>query len=338
MKKVPISFGHGCAVSDDMLCVAAFIDELDAEQEFTRMFILNLAGAEPWNHHDIAGRTIVSVALRPQQQDVPRACYALSEYGYVRIMNSAGITDEEVPARGADQNRKEGRTYSSIAHIGDRAYVCGALNSVYRRDAQGWSSIASALEQQAVKQLQDVVAQITADDASNIAALTKQMRATPNLECIGGISKDHVYVCGGNGLIMHWNGAVWSQIKSPTRQHLHAMHCLSDTDVLMCGHNGTLLRGNRVSGFHRVALGRNDINFWSVRSFLGEIYIGTSSGVYTVTGGKLEKINFDLKGVPTDFTVQAIDSTERVLWVVADKFVLRLMDGVWQLITHPDNV
>ncbi|MDG3714537.1 hypothetical protein L5C66_29480 [Pseudomonas aeruginosa] len=331
-KSMPISFGHGCAVSDDIFCVASFLDEVDPEIEYTRVFVLNLSSDSPWMHHDIPGRTIISVALRPGSSSRPRACYVLGDYGQLQIINSTEILEEEIPAAGVEANRNDGLTFSAISHVGDKAYACGAIGRIYRRDDAGWMQVATEISSKAAQDFQSIVVSIGKGDRAG------DLREIPNFEHVAGLSDNDIYVCGLNGAVANWNGHSWSFLKIPTRQHLHYIHCYSPDEVYICGHNGTLLRGSAREGFRRVALGRNDINFWTVHKFNETVYVGTTSGLFQIIKSKLQPVNFDLSELPSSFAIQAIDSTAKILWVVADKLLLRLEGGVWQKITHPDNV
>ncbi|HFZ1186399.1 TPA: hypothetical protein ACKRKO_001168 [Pseudomonas aeruginosa] len=337
IKKTPISFGHGCAVNDELFCVSSFPDEINPETEYTRIFILNLSSAVPWMHHDIAGRTIVSMALRPASHNTPRACYALSSYGELQIFNSTEVVEEEIPATGSRANRRDGLTFSAISRIGTKEYVCGALGRIYRRDGDGWVQVATDVSNMAFQELQSVIGSVELPDSGNISEMTAKLRGIPNFEHISGTAENDIYACGNNGIIFHWNGKHWNALRSPTRQHLHYINCNSPDEIYICGHNGTLLSGNARNGFHRVALGKNDLNLWTVRKFNEAIYVGTTSGLFRAEKQKLQPVDLGLSESLAAFTVQALDATERVLWVVADKFLLRLEGGAWEKIDHPDN-
>ncbi|MGU2293289.1 WD40/YVTN/BNR-like repeat-containing protein [Pseudomonas aeruginosa] len=336
-KQIPISFGHGCAVSDDIFCVASFLDDLNPDVEFTRVFILNLSSERPWMHHDIADRTIISIALRPEAGNLPRACCALSAYGELQSFNSTEVIEEEIPAKGVEKNRDNGLTFSAISYIDTKAYACGAVGRIYRRDDDGWRQVATEIFNAATQNLQSIVGLAQKDASQDILELTKKARETPNFEHISGTSESDIYACGGNGLVVHWDGKSWSNLRIPTRQHLHCIHCHSPDEVYICGHNGTLLLGNSREGFRRVALGRNDLNFWTVQKFNETVYVGTTSGLFQVEKSKIQSVALGLPELHSDFTVQALDSTKRVLWVVADKFLLRFDGGAWRKIDHPDN-
>ncbi|WP_124574441.1 hypothetical protein [Herminiimonas sp. KBW02] len=334
---MPISFGHGCAVSDDIFCVASFLDEFDPDTEFTRIFILNLSSKMLWMHHDIADRTIISMALRPGSDGLARACGALSDYGKFQLFNSTEIIEEEIPAYGAEDNRDDGLTFAAISHIGNRVYACGAVGRIYRRDDGGWVQIATEIFSAALQNLRSFIGSEAQEQPQDILNLTKRISAICNFEHIAGVSENDIYVCGNNGKIVHWDGKSWHDLSAPTRQHLHYIHCHSPDEVYVCGHSGTLLMGNARDGFRHFAIGRNDLNFWTVQKFNGAVYVGTAVGLFQAEESKIRSVDFGLPELPHYFTVQALDSSKRVFWVVADKFLLRLDGGVWKKIDHPDN-
>ncbi|UKB85826.1 hypothetical protein LF887_09450 [Chryseobacterium sp. MEBOG06] len=335
-KPVPISFGDGCAVSDDIFCVTSVPDNLNYEIEFTRIFILNLSPKIEWTHHDIPNRTIISIVLRPKSDSLPRACYALSDYGQLQIFNSTEIIEEEIPAMSSETNRDNGLTFSAIRYIGQKAYACGAIGRIYRRDDKGWVQIAAAIADEASRNLELLTNM--EDDINNIVELTEKAMTIPNFEYIAGLSDNEIYACGNNGIIIYWNGISWNYLKSSTKEYLHYIHCVSADQVYICGDNGTLLSGNATDGFCQIKLDRKDLNFWVVQNFKGIIYVGTTSGLFQLEGVKLIPVNFGLNKTFTNITIQALEATESVLWAVTDKFLLRLENSIWKQILHPDNV
>lgn len=336
-EKTPISFGHGCAVSDDIFCVAAFLDHLNPEYAYTRIYILNLSASTPWMHHDIPGRTIVSIAFRPASHAYPRACYALSDDGLVQIFNSTQVVEESILTVGKAAIRNDGLMFSAIKRIGSTEYVCGNLGRIYQRGEDGWKQVAEPISNMAFQDVQSVIERIGISDADDMSALMTGIGRVVNFEHIAGVSEKDLYACANNGMIFHWDGESWQSLNSPTRQHLHHIHCTSPDEVYMCGHNGTLLVGNAKAGFHPIVLGKNGLNFWTTYKFGDIAYVGTTSGLFQVEKHTLQPVDLGLNTSLSDFTVQALDATERVLWVVTDKFLLRLENGMWEKIDHPDN-
>lgn len=337
-KPLPISFGNGCAVSDDIFCITSVPDNLNSETEFTRIFILNLSSKMNWTHHDIPNRTIISIALRPKSDTLPRACYALSDYGQLQIFNSTEIIEEEIPAMSSETNRDNELTFSAIRHIGQKAYACGTIGRIYRRDDKGWVQVTTPIADEASWNFQSLINMIEKSQPEDIAELTEKVKTIPNFEYIAGLSDNKIYACGNSGIIIYWNGISWNYLKSSTKKYLHHIHCVSADQVYICGENGTLLSGNATDGFCQIKLDRKYLNFWVVQNFKGIIYVGTTSGLFQLEGVKLIPVNFGLNKTFTNIAIQALEATESVLWVVTDKFLLRLENNIWKQILHPDNV
>lgn len=338
--KAQITFGNGCAISDTMLYVPSFLDELDESLEHTRIFVLNLETPPYWFHHEIPGKTIVSTCFRPNNASVKRACYSLTDQGSVEIFNSDEIIEEEIFITKED-SVKAG-ALSDIKFIGEHAYACGSGNQVYKKITQGWISTSSAIRNQAIQKLSNAVSDISSQtkslntENSKLISATKKLREYTILHCIDGLNENDIYTCGTNGKIWHWNGLDWQDINSGTKQHLHDIHCISDETVLVCGHNGTVLKGNHKSGFRRLNIEKVNTNFWSIRSFGDSIYLGGSNGLFTIVGNQIVSCMTSPEA-PSFFSVQSIDVHKNTLWIVADKFILRHHANHWDIIEHPDN-
>ncbi|WP_133247395.1 hypothetical protein [Pseudomonas sp. NDM] len=339
--KAQITFGSGCAISNTMLYVPSFLDELDESLEHTRMFVLNLETSPYWFHHEIREKTVVSTCFRPESAEFKRACYSLTNRGVVEIFNSDETIENHIFKTKADTIKSGDLT--NIKFIGQHAYACGSGNQVYKNLPQGWSLISSAIKAQATQKLSEAVSNIskatnslTVKNADLISA-TKKLREYTILNCIDGLTENSIYTCGTNGKIWHWDGSNWQDIKSGTKQHLHHIHCTSDDTVLMCGHNGTILTGNYKSGFRRLPIEKTQIHFWSIKSFRESIYLGSNRGLFTITNNQITPCMIS-PDIPSFFSVQSIDVRDNTLWVVADKFILRYHSNSWDIIEHPDNI
>jgi len=335
IEKNPVTFGSACAVSEKMICIASFPDELEEDFYFTRLFVLNTETQEKWFHHDIHGKTIISVAAKHDRTG--RECYAMTENGIVERFNSTIQLNENIFSNEFDHNGG----LMSIRQIGEFMYACGSGNQVYRRGSDGWSRFDHSIREQAIGKLENIIDHVKAKIMSgdiDFLEITKKVRDVTLLEDIAGTHDDDIYTCGSNGVIWHWDGIEWKKISSGTRQHLHAIHCVSEDVIFVVGHNGTLLKGNKKTGFHRMHTGKMEINFWSVRSFNKILYIGTTNGIIRASEDKIEFFTPEINGIPNAFSVAAIDCFENVLWVIADKFILRKSSGKWGIINHPDNI
>lgn len=338
--KPQITLGNGCAISDKMLYVPSYLDELDENLEHTRMFVLNLAASPHWFNHEIFEATIVSTCFRPESKNSERACYSLSNRGLIEIFNSTETIKEDIFKTPEDAITAGEMT--DIKFIGKHAYVCGSGNQVYKRTSHGWTLISTDIRNLAMQKLSDAISEInkpintTEISNKNLINATKKLREFTVLHSIDGLEESSIYSCGSNGAIWHWNGLNWSSVKSGTRQHLHDIHCVSDDVVLICGHNGTVLRGNHKIGFKRLATGNTQTHFWSIRIFKETIYLGSSKGLFMMTDNQITPCSLNIH-TPSIYSVQTIDTRDDTLWVIADRFVLRRHANCWDLIEHPDN-
>lgn len=331
-KNTSITFGASCAINDDMLYVSSFIDALPHDTDYTRMFVLNLKLPGTWFYHDIPDKTVTSVAMRHASSEVPRATYALCSDGTIEIYNSTAVITETIPIH------KNAGGMSSITHIDDKVYACGAGNQIYCRDSDTWIETAQNLREQAQNIVNSIIEKISSKQEINIIELTGTARTLTSLECIKGTHDDNVYACGTNGTVLHWDGLEWQTVHSGTRQHLHDIHCVTADDIIMCGHNGVVIRGNHRIGFKRLLIEKTDVNFWSVRLFNQTLYLGSTSGLFNVHEKNLVKTRFDSLALPSHISIESMDATDQTLWVVTTTFVLRLNSNAWELIEHPDNV
>lgn len=338
--KAKVTLGKGCAISNDMFYTPSFLDELDESLEHTRMFVLNVATSPHWFHHEIFNSTIVSTCFRPGSELAERACYALSNKGAVEIFNSKETI--ETPIFKSTDPMKISVEMTDITFIGEHAYACGSANSVYKHTALGWTLISFDLQAMALKNLSNAIIEIKKSpnplyvDPRQLISATKKLSEFTILQCIGGLVENSIYTCGTNGIIWYWDGLKWTYIKSGTRQHLHDIHCISEDLIIICGHNGTVLKGNNKLGFKRLATGSSNYNFWSIRFFEDTVYLGASKGLFMVSENQIIPCPLPLN-TPSNFSVQNIDTIDQTLWVVADKFILRKFANTWEMFEHPDN-
>lgn len=336
-----ITFGNGCAISDNMFYVPSFLDELEEGLEHTRIFVLNTEMAPYWFYHDVYDSTIIATCLRAKSDKSERACYSLSNNGLVEIFNSNSTITEDV-FHTANRISYPGEL-TGIKYIAGHAYACGSGNQVYKSTEDGWVSISDDIQRLASQQLSEVITEINglgplpSTKNSGLKVAAEKLRDYTILHGIDGLAENSIYTCGSNGRIWHWDGAIWKIIKSGTVQHLHDVHCVSDELVFICGHNGVILKGNHRSGFSRLPTGNTKTNFWSIRASGEKIYVGSSVGLFEVAGNKVAPCA-TAAATPSSYSVQSIDVFNDTLWVAADKFILRLHNDQWSFIEHPDNV
>jgi hypothetical protein len=338
-RKVPVTLGDGCAVTGEIVYVSGFPEALDDDAPFTRLFALNTANGAKWFHHDWPGHRAVSVCLRPALGARARAVCALSEEGAVEIANTAGRHESAIANSGLEPGPKVLGPLRRLRWIGSSLIACGAGNQVYSLD-ESWSRLDTGIVHRAQAATSEVVSMLqTANGALNedqLLKLTSHIGRVAVLDDIGGGPGDEIYACGLDGALWVRNSGAWRSLPTVTDDHLHCLHVASASRILVAGHNGTLLVGNREDGFRGLLGAEHSDHFWSVREFGGSIYLGTTKGLHRYTDGDLELIR--LPGEVSPSVINALDSTSDALWVVADRFVARLKGSHWDRFDHPDNL
>lgn len=337
--KVPVQFTDGCAVSDEIAYISSIPDEVDDDIDFARLFALNSATTERWFHHDWNGGRVTSVCLRSATETIPRAVCALTEGGAVEIANSGNQFYERIAGAGLAPGSRSLGNLRRIREINGRLYACGAGNQVYERTDLNWNPIDQDLvvgtgmgREHLVRMLKNPSGQLTEDQ---LLAVTSAISSAGSLDDIDGTDDNDVYVCGLDGSLWHWNGRSWQKQRFQGDDHLHGIHVVSRAEVWVCGHNGTLLTGNSEQGFRSLIGTEKSDHFWSIRKFRDKIYLGTARGLYEWNGQALRDVRLpDAIAFPA---IQALDTSSNALWVFADRFVARLLNGKWERFNHPDN-
>ena len=267
--------------------------------DFSRVtFYKNATGAEWW-HFD-------------REWNVVSVCYfshgdlwgfqSLSLRGDIQFSTNLSTHQEKI----ADVETVGAAT--QIRQIGDRLYVCGMQGQVYRRDEAGWVHIDQGI----------------LDRNILVDAL--------HLNTIDGTSERDIYVAGFSGRILHFDGARWDELVSPTNVHLERVHCVSPREVYFCGNKGTFLKlSNGVFTDHSI---QSDDHFWGLTSFEGKVYLATLKGLYVFDGKAVRPVNTKLKPPIGGYRLDARDGQ---LWSfgVDD---LAWYDGKrWSRLKHPDN-
>jgi hypothetical protein len=336
--RVPVQFTDGCAITDSIAYVAAVLDDLDDEVAFSRMFVFNETEPGQWFHHDLNGHRIVSVCLQTQRGAVQRAACALSDQGAVEIANSSQQRIEYVPGAGHGEDSRGLGSLTRIREIAGQLVCCGAGNQVYRREANGWSAIDAALTRQTTQGSKSLVDALmdasSAPDAVDFTALMQLMEGAGGLQDIGGIGDSDLVACGFSGALWARFGTNWQSLNSGTSDHLYGLHAVSDQEIWVCGHNGTLLKGGIRQGFRAVPGVTTTETFWSVRMFDGMVYLGTVRGLYCYDGTTATLVRWPFANTPV---IRNLDLTENALWVFTDRFIARLLGTQWVQFKHPDN-
>ncbi|UGX87053.1 hypothetical protein [Phyllobacterium meliloti] len=341
--KVPTTLGNCCAVNDRFLIVVSFPHSVAQDEVYTRLFYLNLDHPELWQHRDLPGETIVSVCLRKEREGIKRAGCALSNEGLVEIANSSEEIREKIPDAGI-RDLEPGRPIlgyvNNIKEIDGQLFVCGSSGQIYRRDPDKWQAIDGGLVAKS-QSIQSRIAQRdnVRRDNERLRDNVKDQLDIPELIAIDGLNVDGVYTVGLGGQLYYFDGRVWNKQNTSTKEHLLDLHCVSDDEVIVSGYRQTLLSGNARDGFQLLHESNEDIKFWSVRKFQGEIYVGTVQGLRRFNGSTFDIIRQSDIGFDETTVIQQIDSvSDSYLWIVGDKHAFRYDGKIVQKFLHPDNV
>jgi hypothetical protein len=335
-----VQLGNGCSVSDRFLIAVGFPHTLGPDERGTRIFYLNLDLKEKWNHRDWPNQTVVSVCLRSPSSDVKRAGVALSDWGYVEIANSSEESIEQISNVKKDDVANFAHGVRQITEVDGKLFVCGYYGQIYRRDADGWKIVDKYIRDVALRNLkgQYDLHEIQKNYLENLE--NKELEdQTLHFNSVGGISENSIYCCGLDGAIIHFHNGQSHKIISNTKENLLDMHCVSEDDIIISGNWQTLLRGNAKDGFSLLHSSNTRINFYSVRKFQNDIYVGTTQGLLRFNGSGFDTLRQSDVGLDETTVVQQIDSvSDNYLWIVSDRHVFRFDGQNVERFDHPDNV
>ena len=103
-----------------------------------------------------------------------------------------------------------------------------------------------------------------------------------------------------------------------------------ENTIVICGHNGTLLRGNHRDGFTDISPIANSESFTGISIYDDTIYLAHEDGLCLVEGTSIENVQTGLRPELTDgCRLFAIDG---VLWSVGYHEIARLSEGRWERI------
>ncbi|WP_156467544.1 hypothetical protein [Methylobacterium sp. Leaf102] len=110
----------------------------------------------------------------------------------------------------------------------------------------------------------------------------------------------------------------------------------NDDDVLVCGRDGTLLRGSAAIGFHAVPC-ETDAMFSKMVKFSGKIYLSsyaTPRGVFVYDGTSVRRVYSGLQPELED--VHTVDAGDDALWAIGSRDMARFDGKTWERIQVPN--
>ncbi|HDS1037068.1 TPA: hypothetical protein QDZ42_000012 [Stenotrophomonas maltophilia] len=345
----------------------------------SRMFIFGRTPEEEWFHHDLQDFQVMATQLVPEHPGRPRRVLALDFYGQLEDYSRAGSTTEYVSAEGAEfpgglvclrllgDDLFCGGTGGQIHHRGPDgwqqlpAHLAAALCDDYDDDSElddfdSWlDSFGYLFELNDAPTLptdpmeRDAELRRRFDEWRAHMVETQKDGGFNQLlgESRAGIVNDlsgtgfaDLYAIGTRGLIAHWDGSRWQMPEKVTTSHLVQAVMTEAGNMLVVGHQATIVLGNMTTGFeclpHEIS---EDVNFYCACQHGQAIYIGSENGIYVYSPSSriIERLKSGLPEEVMDAAVVDISSAGGVLWVLTPWDLVRFDGSHWQVIVHPDN-
>jgi hypothetical protein len=140
--------------------------------------------------------------------------------------------------------------------IGEHLYACGMARQVYRREGAKW---------------------VRADQGT---VLPPGSRDVVGFTSIDGLSEQDFYAVGFEGEVWRCFRGAWTQTDSVTNVVLQSVRVVSKDRVYACGQNGVLLRGtgNRWKVLDTQPIDEDEL--WSMQVFKGDLYLASETAIY----------------------------------------------------------
>ncbi len=318
----------GVVVAPDFVFVATQLTSLDPrETAHTRCSTYNPAEQDvPFGYFDLEDNIVSVHAYRQLPEDKKRfAC--VGSQGAVHFVRGSTreVRTERLPGAGLVEGNFGG-LMMNLRDIGGQLWACGQHGQVYRRfGVDDWRRADEGIR-------------VTIDPAEygpdRIDEMLSVMSSAPMLNCIDGTSNADVYVVGMQGFLAHFDGATWRKIELPVSEHLDWVRC-ADDEVWICGHRGTLLRGNARSGFVRVSGGDDQHTFVCLAKFNDAVYLSAEEGLFVYDGVSVLPVTSKLK--PEIQDAWRLDHADGVMWSIGVTDLVRFDGKTWTRVHHPDN-
>jgi hypothetical protein len=293
-----VYFNDGCVKEGDYVYIAAKLHSVSDEYHFARTFFHK--GGQ-WKYHDLEWR-VESVCYYSEQD----AFYTLSVNADVGISTPKGFEAERIPEAGV---RDGLAAVNQIRQIGKRLYVCGDQGQVYRREDSGWVHFDEGL----------------LDRNVSASALC--------LNSIDGSSDEDIYVVADHGRIFHFDGSQWSELDTPTNQHLERVRCVNSDEFYICGKNGVFFKGSP-NGFEDFSVGGMKEYFWGLEHFEDKVYLAALKGLFVFDGTSVEPL---ATGLEPEIGGYRLSARKGMLWSFGVDDLASFNGKEWTRLKHPDN-
>lgn len=341
-KKYQRTFQTGTALNSRICMLVATCDDLvrDGYEDFSVVDTFAPGHPNPddgtdWWSQPYRSQLLVSadIWLGPNLRCV------LSREGQVNLYGPGGSPDHtyQIPEAGVFVETANDLGYvNRIRAVGDQLYVCGQSRQVYRFEWDGkdlatgrWVDIAGAMRQPPMPAPPD-------DDADEDAfdAWLDDNNAI-DLVDINGPDANDLYAVGDE--TWHWNGETWRQLSLPTDEPLAAIKVLNPNEIVLAGHNGSLLWGNARDGFRDLSRVEDNQNFTAVEWFDGRLFLASNFGLFTYDPAtqRIERYRTTLSRDLVD--THHLEAKDGILWSFGFKDLAYFDGTTWIRVDHPDN-
>jgi len=329
------TYQTGCLIEEMMPLFGESLDEFEGNSVITT-YALSLRPNAPWRKQIMEGWIIVSVCVWKNQGIIFR-CILDSE-GKVNIYGGPQKLDEifQIPDAGVMREEAAGYGYvNRIRTIGQSLYVCGQSRQVYRF-APGaahvldgvWEDFAGPMRQAPISEPPD-------DNGGEAFDRWLDENDAIDFMDIAGASEDDIYAAGDE--CWHYDGLRWEQLQLPTDECINAIKAIDTDQIVMVGHNGTVLMGNARQGFKELSGIEDNQNFTGAEWFQGKLFLASNLGlyIYDPDTGKIEAYRTKLSPELQDAHI--LEAKDGVLWSFGFKDLAYFDGKAWMRVDHPDN-
>lgn len=292
------------AVNKDNAILGGHLYMEQSEPSITRVMLLE---SGQWFHLFDIDDVVYSAEIVKQKSDPSKLIvYFLGREGVFReVASGKDPVDNSLSIEDAGY-------LMDLRAVGDKLFVCGGQNIVYRRDKKrAWQRF----------------------DTGIFSPIGDTLDRS--LESIDGFADNDIYAVGSNGQIQHWNGTVWTKMPGPTNLPLYKVLCAQSGKVYIGGSGGVFFEGNAAQGWRDLT----DMDLCSgtiedMAEFNGCIYLTTSDELFSFDGQRLRRVDVPVEGEKAYYT---IDANSDVLWVAGDECVLRFDGHKWDMYPCTEN-
>jgi hypothetical protein len=321
-----------CLIDRDLPLLAERLDGFEGHGVVST-YAPRLRPHRPWRSQVMEEWPLVSATFDSQRQ---LRCL-LSREGQVNIYGPGGTPDHtfQIPEAGVFGPASTGLGYvNRIRAVGSGLYVCGQSRQVYRFDWDGqdlargrWVDVAGAMRQ-------PPASEPPAEDDAEAFEAWLDANESADFHDIDGPAENDLYAVGDE--VWHWDGQRWAPLALPTDEPLAAITVLGADDVVMVGHNGTLLRGNAGSGFKDLSGVHDNQNFTGVAALGERLYLASNLGLFVYEAGTgIRPCRTGLQPELQD--AHQLEAKDGVLWSFGFKDLAWFDGQRWTRVDHPDN-